>query len=75
MNSLKKTRGIVARSVAVAAAAAGAAAANAAGTGVDVTATVSTITDQLAPIGLVGAAVLGVVVAVKAFKWVRAALS
>ena len=42
---------------------------------IDATAVVSTVTAQLTPIGLVGAAVLGVVVAVKAFKWVRAALS
>lgn len=39
--------------------------------GVDVTSTVTTISDQLGPIGLIGVAVLGVTVAVKAFKWVR----
>lgn len=41
---------------------------------VDVTATVSDIGAQLAPIGLIGVAVLGVFVAVKAFHWVRGAL-
>lgn len=42
---------------------------------VDVTATVTDIGAQLVPIGLIGVAVLGVFVAVKAFKWVRRALS
>lgn len=50
-------------------------AASAAGTAVDVTDTVSTIGLQLAPIGLVGVACLGVYVAVKAFHWVRRALA
>lgn len=48
--------------------------ASATSTAVDVAATVTSIGDQLVPIGLVGAAVLGVIVAVKAFKWVRRAL-
>lgn len=47
----------------------------AAGDAVDVTATVATITGQLVPVGLIGVAVLGVMVAVKAFRWVRGALS
>ena len=42
---------------------------------VDVSGVVTKITAQLAPIGLIGVAVLGVVVAVMAFKWVRRALS
>ncbi len=46
-------------------------AANATTTGVDVTSTVATITDQLAPIGLIGAAILGVTVAIAAFVWIR----
>jgi hypothetical protein len=41
---------------------------------VDVTSTVSEITGALAPIGLIGAAVLGVLVAVKIYKWVRRAM-
>lgn len=43
----------------------------AAGPPVDVTDTVGTIAAQLVPIGLIGGAVLGIVVAVKAFKWIR----
>lgn len=42
---------------------------------VDVAAVVTDIGAQLVPIGLIGAAVLLVFVAVKAFKWVRGALS
>jgi len=45
------------------------------GGAVDVSGTTATITAQLAPIGLIGAACLGVYVAVKAFHWVRKALS
>jgi hypothetical protein len=41
---------------------------------VDVAAVTTDITAQLAPIAAVGAGVLLVMVAVKAFKWVRAAL-
>jgi len=48
--------------------------ASAAGTGIDVSATVTSITDTLGPIGLIGTAVLGVIVAIKAFKWVRRAM-
>lgn len=47
----------------------------AAGEAVDVADVVTKIGAQLAPIGLIGVPVLGVVVAVKAFKWVRGALS
>jgi len=42
---------------------------------VDVAAVVTDIGAQMAPIGLIGSAVLLVYVGVKAFKWVRAALS
>lgn len=42
---------------------------------VDVTAIVTDIAAQAAPIGLIGSAVLLIFVAVKAFKWVRRALS
>ena len=42
---------------------------------VDVSDVITKIGAQLGPIGLIGVAVLGVVVAVKAFKWVRGALS
>lgn len=41
---------------------------------VDVTSVVSDIAAQAAPIGLIGSAVLLIVVAVAAFKWVRGAL-
>ena len=43
--------------------------------GVDVGAVVSDIAAQAGPIGLIGAAVLLIFVGVKAFKWVRGALS
>lgn len=42
---------------------------------IDVAATVTDIGAQAAPIALIGGAVLLIVVAVKAFKWVRSALS
>lgn len=42
---------------------------------IDVTAVTADISAQLAPIGLIGGAVLLVMVAVKAFRWVRAALA
>ncbi|CAN7262018.1 major capsid protein [Acidovorax sp. LjRoot129] len=42
---------------------------------IDVTGVVAEIDDTIAPIGLIGAAVLLVVVAVAAFKWVRRAIS
>lgn len=42
---------------------------------IDVTAVVTDIAAQSVPIGLIGGAVLVIFVAVKAFKWVRAALS
>ncbi|MDP2034188.1 MAG: major capsid protein [Polaromonas sp.] len=42
---------------------------------VDVAAIVTDIGAQAVPIGLIGGAVLLIVVAVKAFKWVRSALS
>jgi Inovirus Coat protein B len=43
--------------------------------GIDVSSVVTVIADQAAPIALIGGAVLAIVVGVKAFKWVRAALS
>ena len=42
---------------------------------IDVTDVVTDIAAQAAPIGLIGGAVLVIYVSVKAFKWVRAALS
>lgn len=42
---------------------------------IDVTGVVSEINDTITPIGAIGAAVLLVVVAVAAFKWVRRAIS
>ncbi len=42
---------------------------------IDVAAVVTDIGAQIAPIVLIGGAVLLVVVAIKGFKWVRAALS
>lgn len=41
---------------------------------IDVTAVVTEIGATLAPIGLIGAGVLLVIVAIKAFKWVRSAM-
>lgn len=52
---------------------AAAGAANAAA--IDVAAVVTDIGAQAAPVGLIGAAVLLLVVGIKAFRWVRAALS
>ena len=40
---------------------------------IDVTAVVTSIGETLAPVGLIGVAVLSVIVAIKAFKWVRQA--
>jgi len=42
---------------------------------IDVTAVTTDIAAQAVPIGLVGAAVLLIYLAVKAFKWVRAAMA
>lgn len=42
---------------------------------IDVTAVVTDIGAQAAPVGLIGSAVLLIYLAVKAFKWVRAALA
>lgn len=61
-------RGLIAVGVLAASAASQAAA-------VDVAGVVTDIGAQAAPIGLIGGAVLLIAVAVKAFKWVRAALS
>lgn len=43
--------------------------------GIDVSAVVADIGASAAPVALIGSAVLLIFVAVKAFKWVRAALS
>ena len=67
MNATIK-RGLVAAGVFAATASANAAA-------IDVTGVVSDIAAQAAPVGLVGVAVLTIYAAVKAFKWVRAAMS
>lgn len=48
--------------------------AHATATGVDVTDTVATIAAQATPIASIGAAVLAIVVGIKAFKWVRRAM-
>ena len=61
-------RGLVAVGVLAATASANAAA-------IDVSAVVTDIAAQATPIGLIGGAVLLLVVGIKAFKWVRAALS
>lgn len=61
------------RSVVAIGAFGGVAAANAAA--VDVAAVVTDIGAQIAPITAIGGAVLTVYVAIKAFKWVRRALS
>jgi hypothetical protein len=42
---------------------------------IDVTALVTDIGDTATPIGLIGSAVLLIYLAVKAFKWVRAAMA
>lgn len=42
---------------------------------IDVGAVTTEIGAQLVPIGLIGAAVMLIMVAVKAFKWVRAAMA
>jgi len=42
---------------------------------IDVTSIEQKITAQLGPIGLLGAAVLGIIVAIKAYQWVRRAMS
>lgn len=61
-------RGLVAVGVLAATASANAAA-------IDVASVVTDIAAQATPVGLIGAAVLLLVVGIKAFKWVRAALS
>lgn len=61
------------RSVVGAAALVGTVAANAAA--IDVSDLVTDIAAQATPVGLVGSAVLMIYGAVKAFKWVRAAMS
>lgn len=51
------------------------ASANMAHAAIDVTDVVAEIDGAIAPIGLIGAAVLVVVVSIAAFKWVRRAIS
>lgn len=51
------------------------ASAQASAAAIDVSAVTTDIAAQAVPVGLVGAAVLLIFLAVKAFKWVRAALS
>ena len=63
------------RRFATAAAVGALALANNAHAAIDVTGVVGEINDTIPPIGLIGAAVLLVVVAVAAFKWVRRAIS
>ncbi|GAO72222.1 major capsid protein [Comamonas sp. E6] len=72
-----QTRSIARRygSSAVVAAGALAAASAANAAAVDVAGVVTDIGAQAAPIGLIGAAVLLIYVGVKAFRWVRSALS
>lgn len=53
----------------------GVASASSANAAVDVSAVVTEIQGNAAPIGLIGAAVLLIFVGVKAFQWVRRALS
>lgn len=61
--------------IAAIAAAAALAAGGANAAAVDVGAVVTNIGEQAVPIGLIGAAVLLIFVGVKAFQWVRKALS
>jgi len=49
--------------------------ANAAVGAIDVSGTVTDIGAQLVPIGLIGAAIMGVFLAIKAYHWVRRAMS
>jgi hypothetical protein len=86
MNVIEKTRVVASNAkewsvskirtvIAIATAGAAAAAAPAHAAAVDVAAVVTDIGAQAAPIGLIGAAVLLIYVGVKAFQWVRKALS
>lgn len=70
-----KAKMILATALALLAAGTAPVAMAAAGAAVDVTDTVGTITAQLVPIGLIGAAVLGIAVAIKGYHWVRRAMS
>lgn len=63
------------RRLATAAAVGALALANNAHAAIDVTAVVAEIGDTVDPIGLIGSAVLIVVVSIAAFKWVRRAIS
>ena len=70
MKTYTKTLGVALLAVAASAATVPAMAA-----AIDVAAVVTDISAQAVPIGLIGGAVLVIFVSVKAFKWVRAALS
>lgn len=70
---MRTSKTLALRAAVAACAIAAASAANAAA--VDVAGVVTDIGAQATPIGLIGAAVLLTYVGVKAFKWVRAALS
>lgn len=62
------------RSVSALVAVAAAALATSAQAAIDVSGVTSEISGVLAPVGLIGAGVLLVIVAIKAFKWVRSAM-
>lgn len=62
-----------AKNVFLLALAAGATASQAAA--IDVTSTITDIGAQLVPIGLIGAAIMGVYLAIKAYHWVRKAMA
>lgn len=70
---MRNSQTLALRTAVAAGAVAAASAANAAA--VDVASVVTDIGAQAAPIGLIGGAVLLIYVGVKAFKWVRGALS
>lgn len=42
---------------------------------IDVTSTITDIVAQLVPIGLIGSAIMGVYLAIKAYHWVRKAMA
>ena len=69
-----KVMNAVKRAVLGGAALASAGLANATSSAVDVTAVVTSISDQLVPVGLIGAGVLLLTVGIKAYKWVRRSL-
>lgn len=62
-------------SAAAAAATLALASAQASAAAIDVSSTVTDIGAQLVPIGLIGAAIMGVFLAIKAYHWVRRAMA